>query len=436
MKNSWKIDRRHFLRGLGVSLALPYLEIMGGDSLGTASNPPTRYLTIFHPNGVFPKAWDVDRTGKDYTFSRILSPLEPMRDSMTILSGLDNAAGGDHVAMATSFLTGKVISNKGDFKSVDQYIADKIGTDTLFPSIQLGTEPPRQGSTGAGPISWANTVSWRTSSQRLSPEINPRVAFDRMFRNKTEPEKMKQEGIERKSVLDLAMSDLKSLQHRASQKDKEKLDEFYTSVREVEQGIEKSLNPPKRSWTSPVEPIFMRPPSGIPQDRSEHLKLMIDLMILAFWTDTTRVGTLMTAHGFSRQNFSFLDGVKNDHHGMSHHKFEAVAVEEFTKVSQWYVSQLAYVMKRMSEIDDGRGSMLDNSAILYGSAMKDGNGHIRKNLPLVLAGKGGGKLKTGTHLKSPDNTSIANLHITLLQLFGIETDRINGCGTGTITGLV
>ena len=265
--SSWKINRRHFLRGAGgVALALPALEIMGAQ--GSSGNPPVRFLSVFQPNGVFPKAWDVKGMGSGYEFSRILKPLEPHRKDFTLLSGVDNVPSGDHVAMTSCFLTGVSIKGAKSFISVDQVIADKIGKDTLLPSLELGTEPPRQGKTGAGPISWANTVSWRSKSQRLSPEINPRVAFDRMFRFKSNPVEARRQGEARKSVLDLAMNDLKDLQRKASKQDKAKLDEYYSSVRAVEQGIDKSLNPPKREWVSPMKPDYKRPPAGIPRNRA------------------------------------------------------------------------------------------------------------------------------------------------------------------------
>jgi hypothetical protein len=435
MSKPWQINRRHFLRGAGgVMLSLPMLEIMGNEK--KSAQPPTRFLTVFQPNGVYPKAWNVEGEGKDYKFSRILQPLESLREDFTLLSNIDNTEAGNHVSMTAAFLTGKNIFNKGSFKSVDQIIADKIGKNTLFPSLVLGTEPPRQGRSNDAPISWANTVCWRAPSQRLSPEINPRVAFDRMFRHVMDPVAAKKRGAIRKSVLDLAKDDLQILQKKASRLDKAKLDEYYTSLRAVEQGIEKSQNPPKRDWVSPMKPEYIRPAAGIPRDRAQHLKLMMDLMVLAFWTDTTRVGTLMAAHGFSRQNFGFLDGVQGDHHGMSHHKEKEKSVEEYTKVSVWYASQVAYLLKRMKEIDDGAGFMLDNSLVLYGSGMKDGNGHIKKNLPLVVAGKAGGKLKPGTHLKTSESTPLPNLLVTVQQTFGIESNTINGVGSGTINGLL
>ena len=162
---------------------------------------------------------------------------------------------------------------------------------------------------------------------------------------------------------------------------------------------------------------------------------MMDLMVLSFWTDTTRVGTLMTAHGFSRQNFSFLDGVTSDHHGMSHHKFQDQAVDEYTRVSRWYVQNLAYMLERMSNIDEGNGSLLDNSTILYGSSMKDGNGHKKENLPIVVVGRGGGALQPKGHVICDEHTPLANLHLTILQKFGVEKDHFNNASTGTISQL-
>lgn len=316
--------------------------------------------------------------------------------------------------------------------SVDQVIADKIGQNTLLPSLQLGTEPPRQGGSGeALPVSWANTVSFL--SQRLTPEINPRVAFDRMFRFMSNPAEAKKQGQVRKSVLDLARGDLKELQRKASKVDKDKLDQYYSSIRAVEQSIEKTLNPGPKEWVSPMKPTYLRPPAGIPHRRDEHLKLMMDLMVLAFWTDTTRVGTLMSANGFTAQNLTFIDGVNMNHHTMSHHKNRKSRVEQYTKVSEWSVKQYAYLIDRMKNIDDGNGgSMLDNSLVLYGSGMKDGNVHMMKDLPLVIAGSAGGKLKPGSHIRAPESTILADLHTSLQQLYGVESKKINGRRCKTI----
>jgi hypothetical protein len=432
MNNSWHISRRSFLKGVGASLALPYLDIMGS-SAKAAAVPPIRLACIFQPNGVFPKAWDVAGVGKQFELSPILRPLQGVKRELTILSNLDNIGKG-HVQMTGAFLTSTKIEGDKNAVSLDQMVAQAIGKDTPFPSIILGTEPPRQGNAGRNPISFANTVSWSSETTRVSPEINPRVAFDRMFRNNSGPE-ARMKAAQRKSVVDLVLDDAKSLQRKASYHDQHKIGEYLDSVRSVEVRIENTLNPPERAWEPLSQPEMIRPDAGIPQDRSTHLKLMMDLMVLSFWTDTTRVGTLMTAHGFSRQNFSFLDGVTSDHHGMSHHKFQDQAVDEYTRVSRWYIEQLAYMLERMSNIDEGNGSLLDNSTVLYGSSMKDGNGHKKENIPIILAGRAGGKLTPGGHVVCDEHTPLANLHLSILQNYGVEKDHFNHASTGTISQL-
>jgi len=435
MSKSWSISRRTFLKGIGASLALPYLDIMGTSSRASAlPAAPKRLACIFQPNGVYPKAWDVTGIGKQYELSPILKPLEGLKRELSVISNLDNTGKG-HVQMTSAFLTGTKIDGHKCATSLDQQVAQAIGSETPFPSLVLGTEPPRQGGAGGNPISYASTVSWSTDATRVSPEINPRVAFDRLFRDNSGPE-ARRKATQRKSVVDLVLDDAKSLQRKASSQDKAKIGEYLDSVRAVEVQIDKTLNPPERAWKPLSQPELVRPDAGIPQDRQEHLRLMIDLMVLSFWTDTTRVGTLMTAHGFSRQNFSFLDGVTSDHHGMSHHKNQDQAVDEYTRVSRWYIEQYAYFLERMRSIDEGNGTLLDNSTVLYGSSMKDGNGHVKNNLPILLAGRGGGAIKPQGHLVCDEATPLSNLHLTLLQSFGIESNSFNNASTGTISQIV
>ena len=233
------------------------------------------------------------------------------------------------------------------------------------------------------------------------------------------------------------LDDAKVLRARGSTADRRKLDEFLTSVRDVEGRIERNLNPAdtEAEWKPVIEPELFRPEAGIPQTRDEHLRQMLDLMVLAFQTDTTRVATFMMAHGFSRQNFTFLDGVSGDHHSISHHKENPELTEPYTIVSRWYVSQLVYLVEKMGAIDEGEGrTLLDNTMILYGSALKNGNGHTTQNLPVLLAGRGGGRLNPGRRIVLPDETPITNLHLTLAQHMGVEADSFN-TSTGTITDL-
>ncbi len=436
----FEIRRRTFLRGSGAALALPLLEVMrpatalGAKLANGQSGPPKRFVTVFQPNGVYPQAWDVDRVGKGYTFSPILKPFEPFRDDLLLVSNLDNIRSGNHVQMTSAFLTGVGVREGRCAVSADQLIARKIGGDTRLPSIELGTEPPRQGGNGSLPIAFANTVSWSSETTRISPEINPRVAFDRLFRTATDPIAKKQANDQR-SVLDAVLDDARRLRRKASHLDVHKIDEFLESVRSVESRIDRAIHPPQRSWEPPTQPDLVRPADGIPRRRDEHLRLMIDLTVLALWTDSTRVATLMTAHGFSRQNFSFLDGVHSDHHGMSHHKDQASAIDEYTKVSVWYAQQVAYLLGRMKSIDEGGQSLLDHSTVYYGSGMKDGNGHKKQNLPILIAGRGAG-FKVGHHVKIDKPTPLANLHHTLLNQFDIPVDSFNGASTGAISELI
>ena len=438
MKKSWNISRRSMLKGMGAMLALPKLEIMAAteaSGAASASGAPLRFVSIFQPNGVYPKAWDVSGLGANYQFSPILKPLENMRDDLLVVSGLNNNVKGGHVGMTSAFLTGHAVKNGVSDISLDQKIAQHIGGDTAFQSLILGTEPPRQGRAGQ-PISMANTISWSSRNTRISPEINPRVAFDRLFRSSSGPN-AKEDAKLQKSVVDIVLEDAKRLQRKASNLDKHKIDEYLDSIRSVETQIERTIEPPERSWIPPTQPDeadFIRPQAGIPRDRSEHLRLMMDIMVLSLWTDTTRVSSLMTAHGFSRQNCSFIEGVTGDHHGVSHHKEKIKSVEQYTRISTWYIEQFKYFLERMKSIDEGGVSLLDNSVVLYGSSMKDGNGHKQNNLPILLAGQGQGSLKTGRHI-DVGSQPLSNLHLSLAQKFGIEEDNFNGIGQASIPEL-
>ncbi len=425
------------LRGLGATLALPYLEVMGNDGLGKG-DPPVRLCCVFQPNGMYPAAWDSGvpgLRGRQNSDAKkresILSPLSSLADQILLLEGLDNSGRG-HVQLTSSFLTGVPVVGKQGAISLDQMVAQKLGAATAFPSITLGTESPRQGNASGEPISYANTVSWKSATLRVSPEIIPRVVFDRLFRSRTNPS-ARREDQNRKSVVDFVLEDARRLQARVSGPDRQKIDDYLEGVREVELRIDKTLNPPEREWKPPSEPNLKRPAVSIPVDRAAYLKLMADLMVLAFQTDSTRVGTFMMAHGFSRLDFSFLDGVSGDHHAMSHHKNKKDVIGAYIKVSRWYVEQFAYLLEKMKSVDEGNGSLLDNSLVLFGSGMKDGNGHVPENIPLLLAGGAGGRLKKGQRvMESLPGTPHANLLLSVAQVMGVEADNFNGVSTGTV----
>ncbi|MCH9033507.1 MAG: DUF1552 domain-containing protein [Planctomycetes bacterium] len=433
MTSHWQISRRTMLQGTGAALALPFLDVMNpaaSAAVKNAARPPQRLVCLFQPNGVFPPAWDCSGTGADFELSPILQPLQSLKKDILVLSNIDNCNGRGHVVATGGFLTGVAMRNRKNAVSLDQFVAQNIGGQTALPSLELGTEPPRQGGNRGLPISFANTVSWSSPTTRVSPEINPQVAFDRLFRA---GKASKRNAEDARSIIDLVLEDAKNLRGKVSSADRHKLDEYLSGVRSVEKRIDSTLNPPKRSWTPKTQPQLVRPAGGIPDSRDKHVRLMMDLTILALQTDTTRVSTLMLAHGFSRQNFTFI-GVKGDHHTISHHKNQKRWTDDYVKVSRWYISQFAYLLERMKSIDEGGTSLLQNSILLYGSGLKDGNGHKTKNLPLLLAGHGGGTLKPGRHVVCKKGTPIANLHLSLAQRMGVKTERFN-TSTGTIAGL-
>ena len=438
------MSRRSVLRGVGVTMALPFLDstesALGAPRISSAE-APVRLATLFHPNGVYPPNWNPEGTGRDYKLSRILEPLEAVRGHVSVISNLGTGAQG-HVGATSSFLTGTPLHKKAAGRintpnmgtSLDQFLAERIGHRTSIPSLEVGTEPPRSGGENGLAISYANTVSWRSDNTKVDPEIEPQAVFDRLF---GVSKKTRQRLADEASIIDLVLEDAKRMRKGGSGEDRRKLDEFLTSVRDVEQRIERNLNPAdtEAEWKPLVEPELYRPEAGIPPTRDEHLRQMLDLIVLAFQTNTTRVATFMMAHGFSRQNFTFLEGVSGDHHSISHHKENPELTEPYTIVSRWYVSQLVYLVEKLNAIRERDGStLLDNTVVLYGSALKNGNGHTTQDLPILLAGRGGGKFRPGRRIVLSEETPIANLHLTLAQTMGIGVDRFNN-STGAVTEL-
>ncbi len=403
-----------------------------------SSGAPKRLICIFQPNGVYPKAWDVTGVGAHYQFSKILAPLAPHKRDLLVVSQLSSGAKG-HVGATSAFLTGTPIgkdANAPAFKpnmgvSLDQLIAQRLGRETRFASLEVGTEPPRAGGENDLPISYASSVSWSGPQTKVDPEILPQAVFDRLF---GAGNASRQQLEEQRSLLDRVAEDTKRLERKLGTSDRRKLDEYLTSVRELEKRIGDSLSPRAAAWKPRSKPDIQRPGDGIPARRDEHVRIMMDLLVAALQTDSTRVTTFMLAHGFSRQNFTFLDGVKGDHHAISHHKEESSMTEMYTSVSRWYISQLAYLLERMKGIDEGGDSLLDNSIVLYGSGLKDGNGHSTRNLPILLAGRGQGTLNPGRHLVLPKDTPLANLHLSIAQRMGVETERFT-TSKGTIADL-
>lgn len=422
MKN---FSRRNFLRGsAGTLIALPWLETFAASS---NSKAPVRFGTLFFPNGVYEGGWEIKGNGNNFTLGQCLESLEKHKSDIQLFRNLDNPKKkGNHVEAVGAFLTGFELDYSGNKKSLDYIISENIGKDSRSQIMVMGTQGPRQGKTGEGlPISYANTVTWATPKYRVQPQISPRAVFDEIFADTTSAKARKALQTQG-SILDLVREDSRDLVSKSSNADKDKIDEYLTAVRETEKKIQQQLNPPKGSWAPKNKVNFPAPAVNPPAEHDVHLRLMIDLMVLAFQTNQTRVATLMMAHGFARTGFPFLDKVTGDHHGLSHHKDLPNNIDGFNKITSFYVRNFAYMIDKMSKIDEGGSSLLDNSVILFGSALNDGNTHSRRNLPVILAGKGGGVLNPGQVHRYKEKSQFGNLLYSIKNKLTGDSRSFNG----------
>jgi hypothetical protein len=335
--------------------------------------------------------------------------------------------------------------------SVDQLAAQTAGRETPLPSLELGIEPVTNfvdDNVGYTAL-YGSHIAWCTPATPLAKEINPRLAFDRLFRSTGQAGSPDDD----RSILDLVADDAKSLRNQVGKSDRMKLDEYFDSVRAVEKRIAfnnrqraeenklpatalaeiEALDKRIATWADPQRQRLAR---GVRNsgDHTDHVRLMLDLMVLAFWTDSTRVSTFMFGNGVSPKNFSWLEGVKGGHHEISHHKNEKAALDMYARINRWHVQQFAYMLDRMSAIREGEGTLLDNSMMLFGSCMRDGNQHNPRNLPLVLAGKAGGTIKGGRHIASKKNSPLCNLYVSMLDRMGTPVKHF-GDSTGPMKGL-
>jgi len=433
------LSRRALLRGFGTAVALPMLDSMLPALAAPASlakKTPRRLAFVYVPNGIIMKDWTPAATGSIFDLPRVMKPLEPVRKKMLVLSGLTHNTGralgdgpGDHARAAASFLTG-VHPRKtagADISlgiSADQIAANAIGKDTRFASLELGCEGGRQaGNCDSGySCAYSNNISWRSNTAPNPPEINPRLVFERMFGN-TDPSESPEARARReqlnKSILDYVMEDTRRLQSNLGPTDNRKLDEYLTSVREIELRIENAERAAKNAGPLPK----MEKPDGIPDDYSEHARLMFDLMTIAFRADLTRVTTFMMAREGSNRPYREI-GVSEGHHGLTHHRMNADWIEKITKINEYHVAQFAWWLQRLDAIEDGDGTLLDNVMITYGSSISDGNRHLHHDLPIVLAGGGAGTLKPGRHLRYPKETPMTNLYMSMLERMGVHPGSI------------
>jgi hypothetical protein len=432
---------------MGAAIALPMLDAMAPRVARAATTPakaPQRMACLYFPNGVWQDAWIPKTTGANFELSELLQPLAPWQDSLNVYSGLDKATsrtGDGHYAKTGNFLTGKLV-NKTTGKdisaggiSMDQLAATHCGHLTPLPSLELGIDPVISGidSNVGYTRLYGSYISWRSASSPVAREINPRFVYERLFGNaETGGRNSRRRRENFQSILDLALEDAHHLRGNLGRDDQVKLDEYLESIRAVEKRIEFSLKPDERDWKpeSPVKLPDMPEPER-PGDFREHVKIMLDLMVLAFQTDSTRVQTFMFANDVSGRNFSFLDGVSGGHHDMSHHEKKEEKIAQYRKIVLWHTEQYAYLLNKLAIIPEGDGTLLDNSMIMFGSSMSDGNRHDPNNLPIVVAGSGAGAFKTGQHVASAKNTPLCNLYVTMLNAMGMELDAF-GDSTGII----
>jgi hypothetical protein len=434
------LPRRTFLKGVGVTIGLPLLDsMMPAFARATAAAAPVRLAFVYVPNGVVMSDWKPKAVGKAFEFTRILKPLEPLREDLFVLSGLEerngNALGdgaGDHARAGAAYLTGIHCKKTegADIQngiSADQIAAQALGSKTRFPSIELGCEDSRTvGNCDSGySCAYTNSISWRGPATPMPPELNPRMVFERLFGKvdfSLDPETRARRAQYRASILDFVRSDTQQLATKLGAADRRKLDEYLSAVREIERRIQTA-----EKDNRPATPS-MDKPAGIPITFPDYAKLMYDLQVVAFQADLTRVATLMLGREGSMRVYPEI-GIPDPHHPLTHHRENPDWIEKVKQINCLHVELFAYFLKKLKSTADGDGSLLDHSMIVYGSGLSDGNRHTHEDLPILLAGRGDGGLKPGRHIAYSTGTPVTNLYLALLDRLGVHPEKL-GDSTG------
>jgi hypothetical protein len=415
------LSRRAFLRGVGVSMALPWLEslpVWGENSADRASQPPVRFACLFSGNGFHSKEWWARGEGAGMELGKVLEPLRPFREKLLFLRGLYNPEalyGGIHSCQTGNLLTGAHLASGGEIRtgiSMDQLLAQRLGQHTKAPSLVLGCEPSIAALHKNYSMIYSSHISWSSPTTPTPLELYPALAFDRLFRDEV--------GKADKSVLDSVLEETRGLRNRISQSDQRRLDEYLSSVREVEARIDQAGKDRRlQGWRPTLDkPDQPRPADGIPQDIDQHMRLMCDILVLAFRTDTTRICTLKLNNDHSSLRFPHL---KVDY--MIHHLLSHTDGADWLKVNQFFAQQLAYIAEKLDKVQEGERTLLDNSMILYLSSMLTGN-HEADRLPVVMVGRGGGQVRTGRvldYLNKP-NRKMCSLYLSLMDKMGVRLD--------------
>ncbi len=435
------ISRRTALRGLGVAISLPWLEAMGPLTSSVAAAPgtkkaPNRLAFLYVPNGKNMADWTPTREGADFDLPAILQPLAAVKDDLLVLSGLKcdranagNTRGGDHARALAAFLTGCPVhpTDGTDIRvgiSADQVAAARLGDQTRLASLEIGCEPNvMAGSCDTGwSCIYLSTMSWRSPTQPAPKEVNPKLVFERLFGKGPDAARAERDA-RRKSVLDFVREDTGDLTNHLGTTDRRKLDEYFSAVRDIEQRMRRAETLP------PAKAPDYQKPEGIPASYEEHLRLMCDLLVLAFQADVTRVCTFVFANELSNRPYPFI-GVRDGHHDLSHHENNPKKKEQIRDINIFHVKQLAYLLERLKAVREGEGTLLDHCMIAYGSGNSDGNRHNHDDLPVLVAGKGCGTLATGRHLRYP-RMPVNNLWLSLLDRLDCKLEFL-GDSTGRL----
>ncbi len=442
------ISRRTVLRGLGTALALPWLEAMSpapsvSRAAEAAAGVPKRMAFLYVPNGAHMPAWTPEKVGSDFSLPATLQPLESFKNDLLVMTGLtqDNAAahgdgGGDHARALACFLTGTHPrktdgANIKAGTSVDQIAAQKIGHYTRLPSLELGIDPSAQaGNCDSGySCAYSSNISWSSESTPVAKEVNPKLVFDRLFAHGSPGESSlasSRRDFYRSSILDYVSEDANRLKGRLGTTDRRKLDEYMDSVREIERRLNMA--------SAPVDlPSGVTRPAGVPKDYAEHVRLMLDMMALAFQADITRVCTFVFANEGSNRSYGEI-GVPDGHHELSHHGGNDEKQSKIARINKFHIEHFAYLLGKLRDIKEGDGTVLDHSMILHGSGIGDGNRHNHNDLPIVMAGRGCGTIKPGRHVEYPRNTPLNNLFLSMLDRMDAPVDVL-GDSKGRLEGL-
>ena len=433
------IDRRMFLEGLGTAMAVPALAALVPRRALAEPQPPQRFLAFYVPNGMHMPAWTPAAEGPDFALSPILQPLEPVKDDVLVLSGLQNRAAGwpgvgPHGSATAAFLTNtnpftEASDHIRNATSLDQVLAQAVGRHTPFRSLQLGIDGgAATGICDSGDsCAYTRNISWADENSPLAKEVNPVAMFDRLFEGR-DPRVSAEEARKRRhyrtSVLDYVADSARRLDGRLGAEDRERLDDYMTGVRELEVRLQ-SLD------AATAQCSAERPAA---EDFHGKIAAMMDLMVLAFRCDLTRVITFMLGNAASNRVYGFL-GIDDPHHDLSHHQGDPARLEKLQAINTWEVTRLAALLQRLRNVPEGDGTLLDHTLVYFASEISDGDAHSLRHLPIVIGGRGGGAVSPGRHVVFPDEPSVGDLYVAFLRAFGVNRSSFGDDGRRPLPGL-